>query len=147
MGLATPEILERIPHRRPFLFVDKILDHEEGKILTSYQVTGEEDFFKGHFPGNPIMPGVILMEAVFQSGALSMSFRKEAQSQSPIVGRASDIKFKNFVRPNDLLKINVSLKHQLRQVYYMAGEVRVAERLVLSLNFTGMHIDFQEKEK
>ncbi|NCN95593.1 MAG: beta-hydroxyacyl-ACP dehydratase, partial [Bdellovibrionales bacterium] len=75
MGTPTQEVLTLLPQKPPFLFVDKVVEFLDDKIMTSYQVTGQENFFLGHFPGNPIMPGVILQEACFQTGALLMQKR------------------------------------------------------------------------
>ena len=73
MGSSSEEVLKRLPQKDPFLFVDDLIDRTENKIITKYHVTGEEDFFKGHFPDNPIMPGVILQEASFHSGGILMT--------------------------------------------------------------------------
>ena len=105
MGVPTQLVLKRLPQKPPFLFVDNEIEHSLTDIKTSYHVTGEEDFFKGHFPDNPIMPGVLLQEAAFQSGALLMSYLKP-DSKLGVVSRVSDVKFKNFVKPNDTYSEN-----------------------------------------
>ena len=101
-------------------------------------MTGEEDFFKGHFPGNPIMPGVILQEAAFQSGALLMSFLSEGDEEGlGVVSRVQDVKFKNFVKPGDLLEMEVTLDEQMANAFYMSGKTRVAGKIVMAIKFTG----------
>ncbi|MEC7275762.1 MAG: 3-hydroxyacyl-ACP dehydratase FabZ family protein [Bdellovibrionota bacterium] len=131
-------VLERLPQKDPFLFVDSMKEREGNTIKTLYQVTGEEDFFKGHFPGNPIMPGVILQEAAFQSGALLMSFLSEGDEEGlGVVSRVQDVKFKNFVKPGDLLEMEVTLDEQMANAFYMSGKTRVAGKIVMAIKFTG----------
>jgi len=127
------EIKKLIPQREPFLFVDKIIERNEGKITTSLKLTGEEDFFKGHFPGNPIMPGVLLQEAIFQTGALLM-----ASGNNPglgVVTRVQNAKFKNMVRPLDELIMEVELVETIANASYMKGKSSVNGKVVLSIEF------------
>lgn len=128
-----PEIQELIPQRPPFLFVDKVTDRTETTINTSFQVTGNEDFFKGHFPGNPIMPGVLLQEALFQSGAALMAGR--AGGGLGVVTRVQNAKFKNMVKPGDLLEMQVDLTESISNAHYMKGTTKVAGKTVLVIEF------------
>ncbi len=127
------EIKKLIPQREPFLFVDKIIERGERKIITSLKLTGEEDFFKGHFPGNPIMPGVLLQEAIFQTGALLM-----ASGSNPglgVVTRVQNAKFKNMVKPLDELIMEVELIETISNASYMKGKTSVNGKVVLSIEF------------
>jgi 3-hydroxyacyl-[acyl-carrier-protein] dehydratase len=134
MSKFSNEVLETIPQKPPFLFVDEVVERLEGKIRTSFKVTGEEDFFKGHFPGNPIMPGVLLQEAAFQSGALLMAH--EGNGGLGVVAKVGSAKFKNFVKPGDLLEMEVELVENVSNAYYMKGKSRVNGKVVLAIEFT-----------
>jgi 3-hydroxyacyl-[acyl-carrier-protein] dehydratase len=127
------DIESLIPQRAPFLFIDKVLEKNNNKILTSYLVTGKEDFFKGHFPGNPIMPGVLLQEALFQSGAALMAGTTKGLG---VISKVQNAKFKNMVRPNDLLCMEVELIDQIENAYYFKGKTRVNSKIVVSIEFT-----------
>lgn len=128
-----PAITELIPQRAPFLFVDKIIDRSEKSIKTSLKLTGEEDFFKGHFPGNPIMPGVLLQEALFQSGAALMAGM--SGGGLGVVTRVQNAKFKNMVRPGDELEMEVELTESIANAHYMKGTTKVGGKTVLVIEF------------
>ena len=134
---VNPEILERIPQKEPFLFISDIIDRTEDKLITSYEITGEEDFFKGHFPGQPIMPGVLLCEASFQTGALLMSYKFEngLSDKTAVVSRINNAKFKNLVKPGDKLEIEVSLTEQINNAAFMKGKISVAGKKALLIDF------------
>lgn len=128
-----PAITDLIPQRPPFLFVDKIIERTEKSIKTSLKLSGEEDFFKGHFPGNPIMPGVLLQEALFQSGAALMAGM--AGGGLGVVTRVQNAKFKNMVRPGDELEMEVELTESISNAHYMKGTTKVAGKTVLVIEF------------
>ncbi|MFZ4714413.1 MAG: 3-hydroxyacyl-ACP dehydratase FabZ [Bacteriovoracaceae bacterium] len=130
------EVLKLIPQRPPFLFVDRIVSREDKKIITEKLVTGEEDFFKGHFPGNPVMPGVLLSEATFQSAAALMAGRKgDMSGKVAVVTRINGTKFKNLVRPKDLLVIEVELMDELENACFLKGNIKVNGKTVMSNEF------------
>lgn len=134
--------VNRIPQKEPFLFVDKVLDRTEDAIVTEKVLTGEEDFFQGHFPGNPVMPGVLLCEACFQSGALLMSYKGEGlENQTAVVSRIQNAKFKHMVKPNDTLNIKVELKELIGNAAFMKGVVTVENKKALILEFAVTLVD------
>ncbi len=134
MSKFSNEVLELLPQKPPFLFVDKVMERGEGIIKTSLTLTGEEDFFKGHFPGNPIMPGVLLQEASFQSGALLMATM--SGKGLGVVTKVSNAKFKNFVKPGDELIMEVTLIDQVSNAYYMKGRSSVNGKVVMAIEFS-----------
>ncbi|MDH5762222.1 MAG: 3-hydroxyacyl-ACP dehydratase FabZ [Nitrospinota bacterium] len=133
------EILNAIPHRPPFLFVDEIIEQTESHILTRKYIGPEEPFFKGHYPGYPIMPGVLICEAVFQSGAILMSKKLEMpEGQVPVMSRIQNVKFKNPVYPDSVLDIRVDHGESVGPAHYMKGKVQVAGKTILTVEFTAM---------
>tara|TARA_B100001971_G_scaffold111191_1_gene102095 strand:+ start:36498 stop:36932 length:435 start_codon:yes stop_codon:yes gene_type:complete len=134
---TNPEILKRIPQKDPFLFISDIIEQGEDKIITNYQISGNEDFFKGHFPHMPIMPGVLLCEAAFQTGALLMSYKFETglDGKTAVVSRVNNAKFKNLVRPGDNLIIEVELTEQIENAAFMKGKITVDKKKALLIDF------------
>ncbi|HQU09714.1 MAG TPA: 3-hydroxyacyl-ACP dehydratase FabZ family protein, partial [Opitutales bacterium] len=112
----TQEILNAIPHRPPFLFVDCVLEWSEKGIVAERLVRADEPQFVGHYPGNPIMPGVLLSEAVFQVAAIYLSKRFADAiegGKTPLLARITEAKFKHIVRPGDTLRIEVQYKEAM----------------------------------
>jgi 3-hydroxyacyl-[acyl-carrier-protein] dehydratase len=133
---TDPAILEGIPQRPPFLFLEKIIERSPLELHCQNLLSGDEDFFKGHFPGNPIMPGVLLQESIFQAGALLMSDQAKGRGTG-IITRVDRVKFKRLVRPGDLLDIKVKLNDVIDSAFYMQGEIRVGGEIACTLKFTG----------
>jgi 3-hydroxyacyl-[acyl-carrier-protein] dehydratase len=136
------DILAVIPQRPPFLFVDKIVRREENTITAQRTLRDDESFFQGHFPGNPIMPGVLLCEACFQTGAILMG--ADHQRGLGVVTRIKDAKFKHFAYPGDTLTITVTLDEKLANAYYMHGSIHVGGKLIMKIVFQGALIQSEK---
>jgi len=133
--------LDYMPQREPFLFVDRVVEVMDSYIKTEKQIQADEPFFAGHFPGRPIMPGVLICEAVFQSSSILMSTRAGALTNDgriPLITRIANVKLKRVVLPGDLLEVEVKLKEILGQAAYMSGKVKVVGKTVLTVEFTVM---------
>ncbi len=110
MELNIQEIMESIPHRYPFLLVDKIIELEEGKRAVGIKnVTMNEPFFQGHFPGRPIMPGVLICEALAQVGAVVILRAPENRGKLAVFTGISDFKFRHQVVPGETLRLEAEL--------------------------------------
>lgn len=137
--MPDKKITDYIPHREPFLFVDAINDLQEKSIETTFIVKESSDFFKGHYPNNPITPGVIICEAVFQSAAILISsiinFQNSPSNGTPVLTRINSAKFKDMVKPGDTLKIQATIDNRLQNTWYLKGKVLKNDKIVLSIEF------------
>lgn len=129
------EIRKLLPHRYPFLLVDRVLELEEERIVTIKNVTINEEFFNGHFPGKPIMPGVLQVEAMAQSGCLMlMKNRVDDPENSLLVFTGiQSAKFRKQVVPGDQLKMEVKLTGMRRNFATMEGKASVDGNVVCEL--------------
>lgn len=135
------EILRYLPHRYPFLLVDRILDLEEGKRCVGLKnVTMNEPFFQGHYPGYPIMPGVLIIEAIAQAGALVVLTDERYKDMVPVIGSVSEVRFRRPVVPGDQLISDTELLWVKSGVGKMRGTARVNNEEVASLEMTFMMI-------
>jgi len=122
--MASDEILAAIPHREPFLLIDEIVAREENRIVCRKRFTGEEYFFAGHYPGHPIVPGVILCEAAMQAGAVLLSgFFSGTQDGVPVATRMNDVRFKRIVRPGETILLEVDLLERLANAFFLRAKV------------------------
>lgn len=130
------KILSLLPHRYPFILVDRVLDYKEFDYLVAIKnVTINEPFFMGHFPGNPIMPGVLMLEALAQASAILSNLSRSAKPGHSFLyffAGIDNAKFKQVVTPGDQLRMEVKLIGQKRDFWRLHGEAFVGEKLACS---------------
>ena len=132
--LNIEEIKKLLPHRYPFLLVDRVLEVEEGRILSLKNVSANEEFFNGHFPGKSLMPGVLQVEAMAQSGCIMLMQHIEDVENTLIVFTGINrAKFRKSVVPGDQLKMEVKLVNQRRNFVTMEGVATVDDEVVCEL--------------
>ena len=108
-GVGNP--VDLLPHRPPFRFVDEVESLEPGShVVARYRVTGDEAFLAGHFPGNPVFPGVIQLEALAQAGAIAVLADPRYAGKLPLFGGIEKVRFRRLVRPGDELRLEVSVE-------------------------------------
>ncbi|OPJ56065.1 3-hydroxyacyl-ACP dehydratase FabZ [Alkalithermobacter paradoxus] len=136
------EIKKIIPHRYPFLLVDKILELEPGKRAVGIKnVTVNEPFFQGHFPEYPLMPGVLIVEAMAQVGAISIMSLDEYKGKLGVFTGIDGVRFRKEVRPGDVLRMEVELTAMRRGIGKAEGKAYIGEELVCSGNLMFAIVD------
>ncbi|MFQ5587431.1 MAG: 3-hydroxyacyl-ACP dehydratase FabZ [Nitrospiria bacterium] len=134
------EILAILPHRYPFLLVDRVLSFEAGKKMTALKnVSMNEPFFQGHFPGRPIMPGVLIVEAMAQlGGVLAFKSAKGKEGQMVYFLGIDKAKFRKPVLPGDQLRLEIEVLHQRPPYWKLKGEAYVEDQLVSEAELKAM---------
>lgn len=134
--LDIMEIMKRIPHRYPFLLVDRIIemDKEQQIIKGLKNVTINEEFFKGHFPGHPIMPGVLIVEGMAQ--CLGVLVLDDTKDKVPYFAAIENVKFKAPVRPGDQVIYEVKVNKLRRNIVKASGVAKVDDKVVTEAAFT-----------
>jgi 3-hydroxyacyl-[acyl-carrier-protein] dehydratase len=136
-----PEIHALIPHRPPFLWVDRIVDCQDATIVTEKQIPVDLDIFAGHYPGHPIMPGVLLCEAIFQSGALLLAKMQKSgeggiEASVPVLARIGGARFKRSVYPGDTIVMTVKLTEVVSSAWFFSAKLHVRGQLALQIDFS-----------
>ena len=137
----SQDFLQYIPHRPPFLFVDKVTEEFDDTIKAEKTVDPSEPFFQGHYPDRPIMPGVLIFESIFQTGAIMMGKRIANEGKIPVLTRVNNVKLKHAVNPGDTLQIEVTLKDLVSSAAYMTGKALVNGKTAVTLEFTAMLVE------
>jgi 3-hydroxyacyl-[acyl-carrier-protein] dehydratase len=125
--MKIADIKEILPHRPPFLFVDEVVEISDTRIVAKKHVRGDEYFFKGHFPGEPIMPGVLIVEALAQTGGV-MILRKK-KGVIPLFLGIDRARFKRIVRPGDTLVMEVEILRDRGDLVKIAGKAKVGDEI------------------
>lgn len=128
------QIMEILPHRDHMLLLDDV-EALDGTAVGHYKVRGDEFFLQGHFPGNPIVPGVILCEILAQSACVLMKDAME-DGKLPVYTGLNNVKFRSPVKPGDTIETRCSIKRAKHPFYFAEGKVMVEDRLCVSAEFS-----------
>jgi 3-hydroxyacyl-[acyl-carrier-protein] dehydratase len=135
------EIQSILPHRYPFLLVDRVLDIEPNVRITAIKnVTMNEQFFVGHFPGNPVMPGVLIIEAMAQTAGI-LAYKSGIQGRHVYFLTIEKAKFRKPVTPGDQLRFEVKVVHSRGSVWKFSGEAYIGDKLAAEAEFSAMVTD------
>ena len=134
--MSSKESIEAvIPHRSPMLLVDSIISQDSDHIECEKTFSEDDFFVQGHFPGYPLVPGVILCECALQTGAILLADKTPAENAVPVATRLDGVKFKQMVRPGDTIRINVTMKDVVSTAYFLSGKITVNGKLAARLDF------------
>lgn len=132
-----------LPHRDPFLFVDAIVERDERHVVTHWTAKSDAPFFRGHYPGNPILPGVLLCEMAAQSAAILFADDPRDASATPVLTKIADARFKRMVRPGESLRCEVTLDERVGPARYVDvkitcdGQSVLRAKLVVAVTSSG----------
>ena len=143
-ALDIDEVLRRIPHRYPFLLVDRAEDYQPGvSIIGIKSVTINEPFFIGHFPGFPVMPGVLIVEAMAQTGAVLMSktLDVDVSTKTIMFMSVDNARFRSPVRPGDTLRMHIDVLRARGGIYKFRGRALVRDKLVAEAEFAALTVE------
>ena len=126
------DIKKIIPHREPFILVDQIEYLDDEHVVALKHVTGQEDFFRGHFPGHPVMPGGLIIEAMAQAGAVCVLKRDAFRGRLAFFAGMDKVRFKRQVIPGDTIRLDVRLKQLRGTIGFATGRAYVDDQLAAS---------------
>lgn len=135
--LTAQEVMELIPNRYPIFFIDKVEELIPGeKVVAIKNVTINEHFFQGHFPGEPVMPGVLIIEALAQAGSIALLKLDDFQGQTAYLGGLNKIKFRQKVVPGDVLRLQVDIVKLKKYAGIGYGQAFVGDKKVAEAEMT-----------
>ena len=133
--MTTKEILDAIPHRKPMLLVDEIVEKDENRIICRKTFNEDEFFFQGHYPDFAITPGVILCECAVQAGAVLISDLAKNIEGVPVLTRLNDVRFKNMVRPGDTIESEIRIDEVVSNAYFCSAKVSCGGKVAARFSF------------
>jgi 3-hydroxyacyl-[acyl-carrier-protein] dehydratase len=138
------EIIRRIPHRYPMLLVDRCEDYRPHESIVGIKcVTINEPYFVGHFPDNPVMPGVLIIEAIAQTGAvlMSKSLNADVTGKTIMIVSLDEARFRHPVRPGDVLRMHVQVLRHRGDMFKFRGKAMLGEKLTAQVDFAAMVVN------
>jgi len=129
------QIQAAIPHRPPMLLVDEVIEQDESRIVCGKTFRPDEFFFQGHYPGHPLVPGVILCESAMQAGAVLLAKFVQGTEGVPVATRLNEVKFKKMIRPGDTIRIEVTLQERLADAFFLQAKVTCGGKLAVRFDF------------
>jgi 3-hydroxyacyl-[acyl-carrier-protein] dehydratase len=145
--LEYRDIVRRLPHRYPFLLVDRVVEIIDGaRVVAVKSVSANEPFFQGHFPGRPLMPGVLVCEALVQAGGLLACCSTDGvpEGRGVVLVGLEHVRFRRPVVPGDQLRLEVELLHKHRPLWRLKGQAMVDGRVAAEAEFLTMEVDASE---
>ena len=139
--MSLEQILTLIPHRPPMLLIDNIMSLQGDDIVCQKTFQADEFFFQGHYPNQPIVPGVILCEAAMQAGACLLSTKiaedsnDESTDKVPVATRLNNVKFKQMVKPGDTIELAITLTERVSSAFFLSAKVTVGGKLATRFDF------------
>ena len=132
-------VLESIPHRPPFLFVDRVVELSDDKIVAERELKADEFFFKGHYPQMALMPGVLMCEALFQTAGVFMSQKllknSDISGKVPVLTRIESAKFKRMAFPGDTLVLEATFTQKMKDFYFFKGVAKKDGQTLVTIEF------------
>jgi 3-hydroxyacyl-[acyl-carrier-protein] dehydratase len=144
--MTRQEIEAAIPHRAPMLLVDEIVQREDERLVCRKTFRDDEFFVQGHYPGFPLVPGVILCECAMQAGAVLLSQMVKDAAGVPVITRVKDVRFRRMVRPGDTIEIEVQLQERLASAFFLSAKVVCEGKTAARLEFACTLADIEEHE-
>ena len=134
--MCADAIKSAIPHREPFLLVDEIVEQSDVRIVCRKRFTGDEFWYRGHYPDFPLTPGVLLVEAAMQAGAVLLSQHAQGSSGAvPVATRINNVKFKTMVRPGDTITMEVDLVEEMAGAFFLNAKVIADGKTAVTFDF------------
>jgi 3-hydroxyacyl-[acyl-carrier-protein] dehydratase len=134
--MSLDAIKAAIPHREPFLLVDEVVEQTDKRIVCRKTFSGEEFWYRGHYPDFPLTPGVLLVEAGMQAGAVLLAkFAADASGGVPVATRINNVKFRHMVRPGDTIETQVELVERMADAFFLKAAVTVDGQTATTFDF------------
>ena len=145
LPLHRDQIMEILPHRDPMLFIDRVISLEEGVLTAESDIKPDASFFKGHFPGMPIMPGILIIETVAQAGALLAALTQDVEADKVLaLVNVENVKFRRSVYPNETMRVEVRIEKIRGRFYKFKGAAYVGGALVAEPSFSAAAVSLSQ---